>query len=301
MKKCDLIATIPAMTDMARVKEIIRNPYIYGVRWNTGVVSPYSEMQTVEILKDYCAAMKKPLWIDLKGRQLRVTEWGNPLYDSIKINHNVTVKGPAKVLLRGEEPLDLVKVQDNNLFVRQTPRHAVGKGQSLNIICEDENGLEIEGYLTKKDKAYIQACRKYDVENIMASYVESINDVIAIKLLKGACNVVCKIESKKGVKAIDDLSGLNLMAARDDLYLEVETPVQMSRALGSIIKADKDAICASRIFSSLEYGGKISFCDYEDLEVMYAMGYHTFMLCDNICNYYFERAIKGWCTFINEV
>lgn len=297
MKNCKLIATIPAMTDLKKVKKIINNPFIFGVRWNTGIVSPYDEKETLQILKDFCENAKKVFWVDLKGRQLRVVEWGNPLYNSIKLNHNVKVEGSAKVLLRGENPLDLVVAKGNEVFVNPIPKHAVGAGQSVNIIGDK---VDIEGYLTEKDKRYIEVSKQLGISNIMASFVESINDVVEIKMAHGSCDVVCKIESKKGVSNLSDLVGLHLMAARDDLYLELGNPYYMNYALNSIIKQDENAICASRIFTSLEHSNTISFSDFEDLENMYAMGYRHFMLCDNVCNYCFDSAIEGWCTFLNE-
>ena len=297
MKNCNLIATIPAMTDLRKVSRIISNPFIYGVRWNTGIVSPYDEYETLKIIKEFCETYNKKFWVDLKGRQLRVIEWGNPLYSAIKLNHSIEVNGPATVLLRGEKPLELVKSMGNEIFINPIPHNAVGAGQSVNILGKD---VKINGYLTDKDKIYIDACRRLGIKDIMASFVESISDVVEIKMAHGNCNVVCKIESEKGIKNIEDLDGLSLMAARDDLYIELQNPYYMNYALHKIIEKDKEAICASRIFTSLEYSPKISFSDFEDIENMYSMGFRYFMLCDNVCNYVFEEAIKGWEVFINE-
>ena len=90
------------------------------------------------------------------------------------------------------------------------------------------------------------------------------------------------------------------MAARDDLYLQcLENNNDMLCYLKKIIERDSEAICASRIFLSLERSKTVSFADFTDLELMYNLGYRKFMLCDNICNYSFESAIKAWEEFIN--
>lgn len=296
MKNCKLIATIPALTDIKKVERIIANPFIYGVRWNTGIVSPYSEEDTLLILRNITNQYKKKFWVDLKGRQLRVIEWGNPLYSSIKVNHKFTVDAPAKVLLRGESPLDLVKVDGNQIFVNPLPKHSVGVGQSVNILGEN---LEIEGYLTEKDIAYLRVCKKIGLNDIMTSFVESFEDIAEIKFYLDTANIVCKMESEKGLKNLKDFEGFSLMAARDDLYLELKNPYYMTYALREIINQDNNAICASRIFTSLEHSSKIAYSDFEDMENMYNTGYRYFMLCDNVSNFVFDEAIEGWKVFLN--
>ena len=159
--------------------------------------------------------------------------------------------------------------------------------------------LKIEGYLTEKDKIYLSVCKELGIKNIMASYVEDISDIVEIKMLNDNTDIVCKIESEKGIKNINELDGFNLMAARDDLYLELGNPYYMTYALNRIISEDKNAICASRIFTSLEHHPTISYSDFEDLEKMYEMGYRNFMLCDNVSNYCFDKAIDGWRLFLN--
>lgn len=300
-KSCSLIATIPTMNDLLKVKRIISDPHVSEVRWNTGIVTPYSETETLEMLLDLSVGFGKKLWVDVKGRQLRVEQWGCPLYSTIKLNHDVEVEGSANVILRGEQPLRLIAANGNEIFVNPLPKHAVGAGQSVNIVPADEHSkVTIKGYLTDKDVSYLEACKKLGIDNIMASYVESKKDLKDIKDIVGKCNIVCKIESVKGVTALFELSKYDLMAARDDLYIELNNdPYHMQAVLDGIIKANPNAIYASRIFSSLEHSSNIAFSDFADMELGYAAGYRRFMLCDNICNYSFDKAIEGWERFIN--
>lgn len=295
MKDCKLIATIPAMTDLKKVHKIIGNCYISGVRWNTGIVSPYTVDVTLDILKEITEQYKKELWIDIKGRQLRVEEWGNPLYSSIVLNHEISTNGLCQVKLRGESYLDLVSSNGREIFVNPLPSHAVGKGQSVNILGD----VIIKGYLTEKDKEYLKYCSEKGILNIMASFVEEMSDIKDILNYDKNFNIVCKIESKKGIQNLNFFKGLNLMAARDDMYIELRDYRDMNYGLYKIINQDKDAICASRIFNSLEHGSVISYSDFMDLEQMYTMGYRNFMLCDNVCNYCFDKAIQGWGLFLN--
>lgn len=299
-KGCHLIATIPAMTDLDKVEHIISDHFISGVRWNTGVVSPYNEFETLQILKKLTDKYHKKFWVDLKGRQLRITEWAAPMFSCIKVNHNFSVDLPATIILRGEEPLIIEKVAGNKIFTKTIPKNCVGAGQSVNILGEN---LNIEGYLTDKDKDYLAACNTLGISNIMASFVEDFHDILDILEFNQSFRIVCKIESKKGVEFLAGLkgSGLGVMAARDDLYVELNNgPYTMYDALTDIINTNKNAICASRIFTSLEHSRNVALSDFSDLELMYNIGYRNFMLCDNVCNYCFDKAIKAWRIFLYE-
>lgn len=297
-KDCTLIATLPSFNNMENIHRILKNPYISEARFNTGVQTPYTVEETLEILKGLFSKYNKKLWIDIKGRQLRVTKWANPLYECIELNHKIQVLYPAQVYLRNGDKVNLTHIKEGNkIFVDPLPKFAVGAGQSVNIIAKD---IEIEGYLTEKDKQYLETCNKLNINNIMASFVEKFEDLSEILKILPNAQIVSKIESLKGINFISQCNVMpNLMAARDDLYLQTGEGYDMLKYLKMIISKDSEAICASKIFLSLEKRETPDFADFADLELMYNMGYRKFMLCDNICNYCFERAIKGWEEFIN--
>lgn len=282
---------------MQRVQNVFENPHISEVRFNTGVQTPYSIETTLEMLKELSEKWKKVLWIDVKGRQLRVTKWADPLYSCIEINHKIKASCPAEVHFRNGDAVKIMHIKDGNkLFVDPLPRQALGAGQSVNIV---DQSLEIEGYLTSKDKQYLNACKQMGLNHIMASFVERFDDLAQILQILPNAQIVSKIESLKGIQFILTYPVPNLMAARDDLYLQTGQNYQMLKHLQTIIQRDNTAICASKIFTSLEKRGTIDLADYADLELMYYMGYRRFMLCDNICNYSFEKAIKAWEEFVN--
>ena len=67
-----------------------------------------------------------------------------------------------------------------------------------------------------------------------------------------------------------------------------------------LIQKDKNAICASKIFSSLNDSPIPDLKDYEDLELMYQIGYRNFMLQDDVKGPKLQRTIECWREFINE-
>ncbi len=296
-EKCILIATLPALNNMDKIYQVFKNPHVSEVRFNTGAQTPYSVIETLTILKELSIKYKKRVWIDIKGRQLRVIKWADPLYSCIELNHNIEIMYPARIYFRNGDEVNITHVQDGNkLYVDPLPKYALGAGQSVNIIAKD---LKIEGYLTEKDKEYLAACRKLGFRRIMASFVESFNDLDEIYAIQPRAKIVSKIESEKGLKFISQYKLSRLMAARDDLFLQTGQNYKMFEHLKSIIKSDPKAICASRIFLSLEKKDTVDFADFADLELMYQMGYRRFMLCDNVCNYCFEKAILAWEEFVN--
>lgn len=296
-RDCVLIATLPSLNNMEKVKKVFSNPQISEVRFNTGVQTAYSIEETLDILKTLSIKYNKKLWIDVKGRQLRVTKWADPLYSCIEINHRVQVSYPALVYFRNGDRVNITHIKEGNkLFVDPLPRQALGAGQSVNILAK---AIEIDGYLTEKDKAYLIACRKMGLNNIMASFVETFDDLAQILQILPNSQIVSKIESLKGMDFITQYNVPNLMAARDDLFLQSGQNYSMLNHLKTIISKDNRAICASRIFLSLEKQDTVDFADFTDLELMYNMGYRKFMLCDNVCNYNFAKAIQAWEEFIN--
>lgn len=292
LKNCSLIATLPNLSRIEKVHHILENPNISGARFNTGVNSLMSPLETVSLLKRISLEYHKPIWIDIKGRQLRIVKWADPLYEAIELNHNISVVYPAKIHFRNGDSTNITRVRGNKILVDPLPKEALGAGQSVNIIAKD---LEITGYLTDLDKQYLKACAQNNMNHIMASYVEEMADLNEIKEYLPKAEITAKIESLKGMKLILESNiDYDLMAARDDLYIETGQNANIISYLKVIVERNYNAICASRIFSSLERQNYVELADYTDLLMMYEMGYRRFMLCDNICNYHFDEAVKNW-------
>lgn len=293
-KECSLIATVRLNDDLSK---ILANKYVSAVRFNTGVETYETVNETLNILRKATEFFKKELWIDIKGRQLRVVKWADPMYSCIELNHKVDILYPAQIYFRNSDKVNITHVKNGNkIFIDPLPRQALGAGQSVNIIAKD---IIIDGYLTNKDKEFLKLCKEKGINNIMASFVEEYNDLIQIKKYLPSANIISKIESLKGIEFILKNRVSGLMAARDDLYLESGQGYKMLKYLRMIISKDKNAICASKIFTSLEKRNRVDFSDFADLELMYNLGYRKFMLCDNVSNYAFEKAIGAWEEFIN--
>lgn len=298
MKNCNLIGTLPNLHDKKSVDEMMKCPYISEVRLNTGVNNLLTPEEIMEAIKSIECMYKKKVWIDLKGRQLRVNNWADPSYEAVELNHEIEIEYPAKIIFRGSKESNILHTRGNKIILDCPPERAVGKGQSVNIIAKS---LDIKGYLTNQDIELLKLSECFNMNNFMASFVESVDDLIEILKINNKANIICKIESKKGLDFINNANiKLNLMAARDDLYTETFRNINMLKYLKNIIKKDENAICASRLFESLNKYDYVSLNDYEDIELMYLYGYRNYMLGDDIKGPKLIKAINAWKEFINE-
>lgn len=297
-KNVKLIGTLPHIHNKNAVEEMMTNESISEVRFNTGVNELLEPKKIIELLKLLEEKYNKKIWIDLKGRQLRVNSWGDTSYEVIELNHKIDIEYPAKVIFRGGNTSNIIHTKGNKIILDKPPERAVGKGQSVNIKAKS---LEIEGYLTQLDKEFIKESKELGMNNYMASFLESFDDLVEILTLNKSASIVAKIESLKGLQfALSNNIAIQPMAARDDLWLECKDDINILKTLRELVKRYPSTICASRLFSSLNKESEISLSDMEDLELMYLYGYKTFMLQDEIQGPRLEKALKGWRNFVSE-
>ena len=202
-----------------------------------------------------------------------------PVKDSLE---DVLKRLSDEAAMHGKESATVAAVNGNKLIMLEGPKRVVGPGEAVNI---PHHSLQIEGNLTDTDKGYIEAAVKTGMHSYMLSFVESQNDVEELKKLDSAAKVVAKIESRKGLEYVaNDWKGEpRLMAARGDLFIELQMPHHIIPALEAILAKDKTAIAASRIFPSLAYSLEPASQDIGDADNLLRMGYRTLMFGDDVC------------------
>lgn len=271
------IVTIPPYANF--IDEVARHPIVRGLRLNT--VMPLREGPGEAL--DRLAKFGQPLWVDLKGRQLRVVGAAIPPYTEITLSHRITVQTPTTAFFSdGNESAEVVAVDGQRLILDGGIRRLIGPGESVNI---PHPSLRIEGTLTETDHAYLAAMKERGLTKVMLSFVETPTDVDEVKSLLPGAEVVLKIESQRGLAYATRHKAEQgrLMAARGDLYVEVIRPHRLPAALRQIIQADPQAIVASRIFDSLAFSPIPTSADISDIAFLLSLGYRAFMLGDNIC------------------
>jgi len=238
-----------------------------------------SPREVLERLREY----GQPLWVDLKGRQLRVVGAAIPPYTEVKLSHRINVQTPVDAYFSdGNERVRVAAVDGDRLILADGPRRLIGPGESVNI---PHPSLQIEGTLTDTDCAYLSAMKELGMKHVMLSYVETPADVQEVRNILPDAEVMLKIESQRGLDFASKYGTQHgrLIAARGDLYVEVLRPHKIRGALKTIIQADPQAVVASRILDAMAYQPVPLSADIGDVAFLLEIGYRTFMLGDVIC------------------
>ena len=258
-----------------------------GIRINSAQVDVFELDKEIEIAN---TVKDMPLYFDIKGRQLRVVEAiESPDHLELIINHPVSVPTPIPCYFKAGSDGAILKeiVKGTRLIFEGGPKFRVKAGESLHI---RHPRLKVGGPIftqaekEKIDKVFAAGFRKYYL-----SYVESNQEIKELRDVVGRdSEIVLKIESKAGLAFVREHfvkkdERTTLMAARGDLYIELDKPHQILAAMRQIIDADPYAYCGSRIMLSLVTSSTPECCDFSELAWLYDIGYRTMLLCDEIC------------------
>jgi len=282
MKDLSLMATL--LPSFPHFKRFANDPRLQGVRFNTAMMDREELNKELSLAKNY----NMPFYFDIKGRQLRVEEvYPHKTHLELELNYPIKVKTPVPVLFKaGEDEALLLRIEGNRLIFEGGPAYMVYKGESLHIrhpslevIAPRFRDFEIEKTLKAKEAGF---------KKFFLSYVESQNDVDEFRELVGKyAEIYLKIESKKGLEYVSTKfskqDNLILVAARGDMYVEVDKPHDIVKALKLIIERDSEAIVGSRILLSIVDRPVPSCSDFCDLAYLYNIGYKNMMLCDELC------------------
>jgi len=292
-----LIVTIPALYKEDLLGRVFNEESIDGYRLNIGAKNQYdSPKEAIEAILTLAA--DKDLFIDVKGRQLRLIKWTRPPFGNIELNHEISADFPAKIIFRGGDESEIKIIKKNVIYVDPDPREALGEGQAVNVHGKN---LKIFGYLTQEDVEYIKAAAELGVHKYMLSFVETMSDITDVTALDPNAQIWLKIESQKGLEFVKNeypalKQNVRLIAALDDMYINIgEDKTAIFAALDLIIKSDPDAIAASRIMTSLERNEEVSMQDLLSLSYLESIGFRSFMLSDGLSSrsVIFERAINA--------
>ena len=278
---CGSVRAVVTLPPYARfAEEVARHPLVCGLRLNT--VMPLAGETPREALARL-SRHGRPLWVDLKGRQLRVVEAAVPPFTAVRVSHRLRVPTPCDVFFGdGREAARLLAVDGDRLVLEAGPRRVVGPGESVNVV---HPRLEVEGTLTGSDRAYLAAMRELGMSGVMLSFVEREEDVAGLRAELPGATPMLKVESRRGL-AFAGRNGARLgrlVAARGDLYVEVREPHRIVGALRDVIAADPEAVAASRLFPSLSRTPVPEAAEVCDAAFLLALGYRTFLLGDEVC------------------
>ena len=260
---------------------------VSGIRLNSAMMSNPELDQELELLKGMKGT--NPLFFDVKGRQLRVIDViPNKDHLDLRLNHPISVTAPSVVLFKAGADvalLDHLEEGGQRLIFQGGPRYRVSPGESLHL---REPDLQVHGNIfTPIELEKIAKVRAAGFNKYFLSYVEQESDVDQFLELVGKdAEVWLKIENLPGLKFVENFKkrdNLVLVAARGDLFVELEKPHHMMDALRLIIKKDPEACVGSRILLSVIDNPVPSCSDLIEVAWLHDVGYRRMMLCDELC------------------
>jgi hypothetical protein len=270
-------------------KRFVNDPRITGIRLNSAMMSnPELDKELALIQK--IPTPHNPLFFDVKGRQMRVTEVvPNKERLIIRLNHAIEVNTPCVVLFKaGADQALLHHLEDDGhtLVFEGGPEYKVSPGESLHI--RDKSLLVKGNIFTTLELEKIAKVKAAGFNKYFLSYVEKQTDIDQFQELVGRdAEVWLKIESIAGMQFVvhdfQKKDNLVLVAARGDLFVELDKPHHIIDALHVIIKKDPKACVGSRLLLSTITSPVPSCADLLEIAWLYDIGYRRMMLCDEIC------------------
>jgi Pyruvate kinase, barrel domain len=262
---------------------------ISGIRLNSAMMSNPELDKELELVKQL-HGKSNPLFFDVKGRQLRVTEViPNKHYLDMRLNHPIECKNDVVVLFKAGADyavLDHLEENGQRLIFKGGPHYKVKEGESLHI---RDSSLKVNGdQFTEQELVKIEKVKAAGFTKYFLSYVECQKDVDEFRELVGReAEVWLKIENLPGmyyaVNQFEKEDNLVLVAARGDLFVELNKPHDMIKALRALIAADKEACVGSRILLSCIESPVPSCADLCEIAWLHEIGYRRMMLCDELC------------------
>lgn len=284
MKDLEFLVTLwPTFLHFER---FAKDKRLSGIRLNSAMIKVDELNDELEVAKKSDGSV--PLYFDIKGRQLRVTDV-SAYKDHLEItlNHPIKVATPTVVLFKaGADYAKLKEVRgDNHLIFEGGPEFMVYEGESIHI---RHPSLEVYGPLfVNHEIEKIQKAKTVGFDRFFLSYVQKQRDIDEFREYVGDSQVIAKIEDKRGLDYVANefrrQPNLNLMAARGDLFVEIDKPHDITSAMKLIIEKDPQGYVGSRLLLSLVNSPVPSCADISDLAWLYDIGYRKMMLCDELC------------------
>lgn len=279
---------VTAWPSFAHFPRFARDKRVSAIRLNSAMMSNpdvEKELETIAKLGKTC-----PLYFDVKGRQPRIVEvLDNDDHLDLRLNHPVDVRTPCAVLFKGgADVAELHHLEEDGqrLVFTGGPRYRVKAGESLYLRDPE---LRIRGDLfTAAEIAKVEKVRAAGFKRYFLSYVEEQSDIDQFEELVGKdAEIWLKIESMRGLSFVADKFKKRdnhvLVAARGDLYVEIDRPHRITDALRLIVDKDPRACLASRLLLSIAAGPVPECADFLEMAWLRDIGYQSFMLCDELC------------------
>jgi pyruvate kinase len=214
---------------------------------------------------------------DLQGHRIRVGGLGAPVLlkrnriiwltqQNIIGSHEIIpfdYQGSIYSIKNGHQ----IFIDDGNIALKVIGRaqHKLKVKVIVGGLLKEHKGVNIPevrlefGGISQKDVQDILFCEKHGIEYIAQSFVRTKKDILDVrKLLRPSsrCRVIAKIESREGIKNIDEIIKVSdgIMIARGDLGISLpiyEVPIIQKMIISKCNHAGKFVITATQMLESM--------------------------------------------------
>lgn len=281
MRKTKIVATLgPATKNYKDLKSIILNgANVIRINFSHGNIEDYEE--SFALIKQVREELQMPvaIMVDTRGPEVRVGtfEDGSGI---LKKNSVFTLYGYAK---QGDnngvsvtEPRCLKNLKKGDIILANDGliRLTVIQNKGFEVLCKvnsggvlsNNKGLNFKNvdlnlpYIGANDKRDLVWAFKNGCDMVSASFVNTADDIRALKkLMKDnsyECKIIAKIESTQGIKNIEEILQVSdgIMVARGDLGVELahaKLPKIQMDLINSAIEKGKTVIVATEMLESM--------------------------------------------------
>ncbi len=308
MRKTKIIGTIgPSSSSYQVLKKmvqaglnIVRINLSHAVRHEMDIL-----METIQRIRDELN-VPLPVMIDTRGPEIRVKDFENGkaeikkgqqfIFTGREIlgnNHAVSINYPTivkniklndKILaVNGLMAFKVIDIKGKDIITTALNTGEISNKKSISI----PNLMLNIHYLNELDKTDILWGIKHKVDYVAGSFVNSKNDVLALrKFIKdngGDLKIISKIESVCGINNLDEIIELSdgVMVARGDLGVEVQIeklPALQRIIIDKAMRAGKVVITATEMLESMIKNKRPTRAEVSDIANAVYQGSSAIML-----------------------
>ncbi len=295
MVKTKIIATLgPA----ASSRPVLRKMMLAGLdvaRINFSHGNLREHLKRVSLIRELNSKYRRRIKVlgDLEGYRIRIGRLKEPI--ELKKNQVVSLPVDYKGDLREIAPGRHIYIDDGNLdlVVERHERRCLRARVVTGGLLKERKGVNIPGArlkfrgITEKDRRDISICIKHKFDYIAQSFVRTKEDILKIRaLINGSlpeCKIIAKIESREGIKKIDEIIAASdgIMIARGDMGVSIpiyEVPIVQKEIIRKCRRARKFAITATQMLESMTTNPRPTRAEASDVANAIIDGSHYLML-----------------------
>lgn len=307
-KRTKIIATVGPSSDSYEAIQGMIQAGVNGIRLNFSHGSYAEREQQIKWTRKASEAYGKPIAIiqDLQGPKIRLGDFDGVFtvqegqsialeYEAdfarsghLPLQYDLSKKvkrGERMLLYDGKVKTTVTAVKNGVVHVRAENDGILIKRKGINLPDTDFAG----DIITKKDKKDIAFASEQDIDYIALSFVQSADDISALRkilrTLGSNARIIAKIETSAAVENLEDITRAAdaIMVARGDLAIETSpesVPIVQRKAISLGILHNKPTIVATQMLATMTEVPDPTRAEVSDVATAVIVGADCVMLSD---------------------